>query len=240
MSGFQERTSDRIKSAVGVAVFHALLGYVLITGLSLTIPANVRTGLKLFDVPVPPPPPPPEETGASKAEEGAAAPPNLEARPVPVVAPLPEVRLEVPPPIVAAPAAADGPKAASGASDRPGPGTGAGGEGTGTGSGGSGTGAGSGIASRARLIRGRLRDSDYPRAARRGAWETVSVRFTVAPNGRVAGCAVTKTSGNNIVDEAACRLIQRRFRYEPARDLRGRPVADMVVGTHIWGFQGRR
>jgi protein TonB len=242
MSGFQVRVPDRIKSAIGVAVFHALLGYVLVTGLSLKIAADARTGLKLFDVPPPPPPPPPEETGTSEAEEGAAAPPNLKARPVPVVAPPPEVRLEVPPPLPAAPAAADGIETTSGATDRPGPGTGAGGEGTGTGSGGSGIGggSGSGIATRARLIRGRLRDSDYPRTARRGAWDTVSVRFTVAPNGRVAGCDVTKTSGNATVDAAACRLIQRRFRYEPARDLRGRPVSDMVVGTQIWGFQGRR
>jgi periplasmic protein TonB len=234
MQASQDRIPDRVKSAIGVVVFHALLGYALVTGLGFE-PAAIRSaGLKLFDVPVPPPPPPVEETRPSEAEEGAAAPPNLEARPVPVVTPPPEVRLEVPPPIVAAPVPATGNQPRSGASDRIGPGTGAGGEGFGTGSGGTGTGSGSGIATRARLIRGRLRDSDYPRSARRGTWESVSVRFTVAPNGRAAGCTVTKSSGNRSVDAAACRLIERRFRYEPARDARGRPVPDLMVGTDIW------
>lgn len=230
----QDKNRDRVKSAFGVAVFHAVLGYALVTGLGFQVAEDKRPALKLFDVPVPPPPPPVEETRPSEAEEGAAAPPNLKARPVPVVAPPPEVRLEVPPPIVAAPVPAPGNQPRSGASDRIGPGTGAGGEGTGTGSGGSGTGWGSGIATRARLIRGRLRDSDYPRSARRGAWDSVSVRFTVAPNGRAAGCMVTKSSGNATVDATACRLIERRFRYEPARDARGRPVPDMIVGTDIW------
>jgi protein TonB len=230
-----DRIPDRVKSALGVAVCHALLGYALVTGLGFEVLIeDPRAELKLFDVPNPPPPPPVPERAPSKAEEGAAAPPNLKARPVPVVAPPPEVRLEVPPPIVAAPAAAEGNLPRSGATDRIGPGTGAGGYGNGTGSGGSGTGWGSGLATRARLIRGRLRDSDYPRSARRGAWESISVRFTVAPNGRVAGCTVTKSSGNVAVDTAACRLIERRFRYAPARDFRGRPVPDMVVGTDIW------
>ena len=234
MKASQDRVPDRIKSAIGVGVFHVLLGYALVTGFAFQPVEDRGAGLKLFDIPVPPPPPLIEETQPSEAEEGAAAPPNLEARPVPVVMPTPEVRLEVPQPIVAAPVPASGTQPRSGASDRIGPGTGAGGEGIGTGSGGTGTGPGSGIATRARLISGRLRDSDYPRSARRGAWDSVSVRFTVAPNGRVVGCAVTKSSGNATVDATACRLIERRFRYRPARDSRGRPVPDLMVGTDIW------
>lgn len=87
----------------------------------------------------------------------------------------------------------------------------------------------------ATLMSGRIRNSDYPRAARNaGAEGTVHVQFAVQPNGRVGGCSVTRSSGHPTLDATTCRLIQRRFRYDPARDADGRAVGDTIVGRQVW------
>jgi protein TonB len=74
---------------------------------------------------------------------------------------------------------------------------------------------------------------------REGAVGTVSVRYRVETNGRPTGCTVTRSSGNRDLDETTCRLIERRFRYRPARDFRGRPVAETVSGRHRWWTRPR-
>ena len=232
---------DRLKAGIGVAVFHALLGYAFITGLGFEVARTVSDSLKVFNVDQPLPPPPIEEPRPAEAtseEEGAAAPPNIRSQATPVVAPPPKIRLDVPPPVTAAPLPTPlpGNDTSAGASDKAGPGTGSGGIGTGTGSGGQGTGTGGGGGgARAVLVRGRLMNSDYPRSAMAaGAEGTVFVRFTVGTDGRVEGCTVTRSSGNEALDTTTCRLIERRFRYEPARDAEGRPVPEVVRKTYEW------
>ncbi|MDP8913855.1 MAG: energy transducer TonB, partial [Pseudomonadota bacterium] len=174
----KQENRDRIKSAIGVAAFHALLGYALITGLGFDVVTQVSNELKLFDAveePPPPPaePPPPKKTSSAapkpKDPEGAASPANLKNTPSEIVAPPPEIRLEVPPPVIAAPVAGQGAAPAAGAATVPGPGTGSGGIGTGLGSGnqGTGTGGGGGGGGRgtpARWLRGSITDRDYPDA----------------------------------------------------------------------------
>ena len=54
----KQENRDRIKSAVVVAAFHALLGYALLAGLGFDVPAQVSERLKLFDAVEEPPPPP--------------------------------------------------------------------------------------------------------------------------------------------------------------------------------------
>lgn len=243
----RERNRDRFKAAIGVAVFHALLGYALIVGLGFDGMRGASDTLKLFDVTREPPPPPlPEEPppveARTEAREGAASPPNLKATPTQVVQPPPRVRLDVPPPIVAAPAPGIGSDASAGASSVPGPGTGAGGEGAGTGSGRAGSGAGGGrVAIRARHLKGRILDSDYPGAAGdAGAEGTVLVHFTVGADGRTSRCKVIESSGNAELDETTCRIIVRRFVYEPAKDADGRAVADVTGWKEVWWIGPRR
>ena len=92
-----------------------------------------------------------------------------------------------------------------------------------------------GLLTRAALVKGRLKNSDYPRSARKaGAEGTVHVRFLVNPDGHVGGCTVTKSSGHAALDATTCRLIKRRFRYRPARDAQGRATSDVVVGEQLW------
>lgn len=230
---------DRALSlGAALAVQGALLS-VLIWGLGTEPLRQATESLKLFDIEVPPDPPPVAEPPTpSKAEQGEAAPPNLEAQPAPVVAPPPRVPIERPPPVTAAPVASTADQPRAGASDRPGPGTGAGGQGTGIGSGGSGTGTGSGIVSRARKVAGEIEDDDYPRRAERARiGGTVIVRLSVGADGGVSDCQVTISSGNIELDSTTCRLIRERFRYEPARDSRGRAVPDVTGWRQVWWFE---
>jgi protein TonB len=235
---------DRIKSAAAAVAFHAVLGYALVAGLGIDVGRKAGETMKLFDIAPEAPPPPvetlPPPTARSALPEAAAAPPGPRAEASPVVAPLPELRLNVPPPIAAAPKPGAGSQVSQGALVA-GPGTGAGGEGTGTGSGGSGSGTGGGVATRARQVQGALSGRDYPRAAKRArAAGTVLVRYTVGTDGRVTGCTITQSSGNADLDHVTCRLIEKRFRYEPARDAQGRPVTDILTGRHIWWTEPRR
>lgn len=230
---------DRARSALAVAGVHALLGYALLTGLGIEIARGAADSLKVFDVPRPTPIEPalPAETLSSEPE-GAAAPTNVRASPTPVVAPPPAIRLPVPPPIVAAPIAGPGSEASAGASDVAGTGTGGGGGGQGAGLGsgrfGNGTGGG-GATRRAKRIEGRIVNADYPgRAGNAGAEGTVLARIEVGRDGRARDCTVTVSSGNADLDATTCRLIEKRFRYDPARDAAGRPVEDVAGWKQVW------
>lgn len=80
-----------------------------------------------------------------------------------------------------------------------------------------------------------LSSDDYPlEALRKGEQGTVSLRLQVGANGRVAGCTITRSSGSAILDSTTCRLLTARARFTPARDARGRPVADSLSSRIVW------
>jgi protein TonB len=62
----------------------------------------------------------------------------------------------------------------------------------------------------------------------------VSVRYVVATTGRAIGCQVVRSSGNASLDLTTCQLIERRFRFAPSRDARGRAVPSLVSEDHDW------
>lgn len=242
-----ERDRDRIKSALAVALVHGLLGVALLRGLDIELARPVEERIKLLYLWLEPPPPPVKPAPPDTAEaviarpleaEGAAAPANLADTPTRIVVPPPEIRLAIPPSISVAPVGGEGNAADAGAAEVRGPGTGSGGVGSGLGSGlqGSGTGGGGGGGgTRARLLRGSIGPDDYPAAALASrAQGTVYIRFTVEPSGRIGDCTVTRSSGNEALDAATCRLIRRRFRYRPARDAAGRRIAEVVRGEQGW------
>ena len=223
-----DRTKDRMWAIAGVVAVHGLFAYALLSGLALRVSERASDSLKLVDImlpkPPPPPPPPPEEASKPKGEP---SPPNLKAVPTPVVSPPP--RISAPSPIAAAPVPSTGSAPSAGASNISGPGTGAGGSGSGLGGGGSGGGG-----SRAQRVQGRLSDSDFA-----GIEGFVAVRFTIRPDGRVTGCQILKSSGSAELDGMTCRLIERRFRYRPARDAQGRPIAEVATTSFTWGLNRR-
>lgn len=235
--------ANRIRALLLAAAIQLALGYVLINGLVVGFTARAPDDLKLFGVAPDAPPPPREKIVPPKSrdtrKEGAAAPPNIHSKPTEIVAP-PPVVVAPPPPVVTAPIAGTQADATQGASDRVGPGTGSGGIGNGTGSGGSGDGDGGGWADETppRWLKGRIKDSDFPRdAAETGMGGTVSVRYLVGVDGRVTDCEVTRSSHFRELDQLTCRLIEERFRYAPSRDARGRPVAAMIVEDHSWDMR---
>jgi len=245
MSYLQSTPNDRIKAALGAAALQGLLVYALIIGLAVHRTGSVESPLTLFGVLPPPAPPPPEKVTPhpirSKKPEGSASPANLRSKATEIVAPVPIVQVTIPPPVIAALKPGTGNQASTGASDVPGPGTGAGGVGNGTGSGRAGTGDGDGGGGTPpRWIRGRLKDSDYPAAAKEALISgTVSVRYVVAVSGRVTECDVTKSSGNAELDETTCRLIKERFRFKPSKDDGGTPVDSIIVENHSWLIDDR-
>ncbi len=232
--------SDRIKSAAAVIALHLLLGWALIAELGVPVAEKVNDSLALFDLePEAVPPPPLAENipapAKDKRPEGAASPPNLHATPTEIVAPIPQIPLFLPPPLIAAPIAGAGAAPSAGAADIRGPGTGSGGEGVGTGSGNSGDGTGGGGGRELRWLKGEITPEDYPsRALDAGISGTVGLRFVVGVDGRVSDCRVTRTSGNSELDEVTCRLIRKRFRYLPKTEASGRRVPGVVSGEHEW------
>ncbi|MEO0908677.1 MAG: energy transducer TonB, partial [Pseudomonadota bacterium] len=63
---------------------------------------------------------------------------------------------------------------------------------------------------------------NYPsRAIREEVEGTVGVRVTVTAEGRAANCQVTRSSGSSVLDQAACRGMERYARFNPALDAAG-------------------
>jgi protein TonB len=226
---------------------HALLGLALLFSLDAAPPVSRPEAMRLIDLTQPPPPPVlalPSAREKSRRREGAASPPNLESRRTEVTAPPPVIPPKLA--IVTAPTPGLGADPTAGSAQVPGPGTGSGGQGTGTGSGGRGDGPGGGGdgdgdgggMTPPRRIRGSIRDRDYPRGAgEAGIGGTVSVIYRVETDGRATDCRITRSSGSAELDDTTCRLIEQRFRFEPSRDRRGRPIRSRIVQDHYWETQ---
>lgn len=237
---YAQPARDRIGPALAAAAVSAALGWALFVGLAgVRLGERVEEGLALFRVDPPAPPPVrvvPKRITQSRPS-GRAAPPNIRSQATQIVAPKPIVVVPLPPPpitVTLKPFA--GNQASQGAADRVGAGTGAGGVGDGTGSGGWGDGDGGGGNETPPVWkRGRLTDADYPRELGDAGFQgVVSVKFLVWSDGRVRDCRITKSSGNSGLDATTCRLIQRRFRYDPSRDAEGRAVPAWLIENHEW------
>jgi len=222
---------DRTVSALGSLAVVALIGCVLVLGLRPGATPTRSPALPAFDLTPerPPPPPPRQHQNSAHADRtaaprlaGAAAPPPAILVPA-IVLPAPVVVLAQP-----HPGTGDAPEL----SPRPGTGTGGGGDG-GTGVGGGDS--DDGIATGAEQIKGRLTPRDLPPdALPPGGQLSVGVSYMVGTDGRVSNCAITRTSGDAVVDSRVCQLLTDRFRYRPARDRAGTPVATTIRETHSW------
>ncbi len=230
-------SQDRLAASAGSLTAVALIGYVFLFGLS--VPTRILTDDVLTLLPLSQPKPEPrpkpvthhEPKKKAHAVRQRASPAALKAEASPIVAPIP---IPIPSPVIAAPTPNIGTLARNGASDRPGPGQGAGGEGDGPGGGGDGDGGDT----PPRQIKGKLSFSDMPSALRvEGVERTVAVRYTVNVDGRVSGCSVTETSGSPELDTTACRLIEQRFRFVPAKDGDGAPTRSVVEEEHSWRLE---
>lgn len=75
------------------------------------------------------------------------------------------------------------------------------------------------------LLNGKTEESDYPiEALRAGLTGRVLVSYLVSTDGRASDCRVERTSGHAVLDETTCRIVNTRYRLEPARDSTGRAL----------------
>lgn len=234
LARFHTLLRTRLAIGVFVAALHLVAIALLIRAFAPGVVGKVLGPVTAaFDVRVTPPPPPkPAAQPKSAPQPGRAAPPGKKASPREVTAPKPKIVVaQAPAPPVAGQGSAD----QSGARDT-GAGTGAAGAGQGTGAGGSGTGAGGGGASKAVKIAGDIVSArDYPAAARAlRLGSAVTIALTVGTDGRVAGCRIVRASRDPEADRVTCQLATERFRFRPARDANGLPVASMYGWQQRW------
>ena len=207
----------RANAIIAVAVIHAGLAYVVVTGLGATIVERLapptfegkqiplpplpppdptppkpsdRIDMPPLPIPVPPIPLPPQPGPEAKIWDGTAGPAG-------------DVDLGPPqPPLPPAPPSPSfTPKGA-----RPSNGT-----------------------------AGWISTDDYPRQPLMNGIEgAVGYRLVIGTNGRVASCALTRPAGNRALDDATCRLIASRARFEPATDETGAKVLGTFTGSVRW------
>ena len=204
----QEMSGSRIAAIIIVALIHVVLGYTLITGLAYSAINKVIERVVTVDIEEevpeeeePPPPPPPDET----------APPPIVVPPAPINLSPPaqqETTPNPPPPapvqrIAPPPGPPPGPPPAPPPPSQARP------------------------AQRESFNRWQSRIMEaYPaRAIRQELEGNVGVSVVIGSDGRVQSCNVTASSGESILDEAACDGMQRYGRYTPALNDAGQPAA---------------
>ncbi|NJM51139.1 MAG: energy transducer TonB [Sphingomonadales bacterium] len=81
--------------------------------------------------------------------------------------------------------------------------------------------------------------SDYPRSALRDRREgTAAFRLSIGSDGRIDNCEITQSSGHSDLDEATCKAIQRRARFEPARTASGLETSGRYESKVTWKVPG--
>jgi protein TonB len=203
----QEPSGRKIFAIGAVALLHAGVGYALVTGLAYNAAKQVYEDLKTFDVA-------PEEP--DKPEEPPPPPPKVDLPPPP--------KVTVPPPVVTSsvvttntiapitPAAPPAPPAPPAAPPPP---------------------AAPKVAQRATQRGGSISDEDYPSSSIRNEEAGTSVAtFTIGTDGKVASCNASGASPT--LDAETCKLIIRRFRFKPALDTSGQPIAETKSQRVTW------
>lgn len=214
----QQMSGNRIIAIIIVAVIHVVVGYALVSGLAYSAAKQLVERVTTVDIEEPPPPEPEDEPPPPPPD---TAPPPPVAPPPPInvaVAPPPiQVQTVIPPPApVARVVPPPAPPAAPPPPPPPPPPQRANPEPRGN---------------PARWVS----NNDYPsRAIRDEAEGTVRFTLTVGPDGRVTNCAITQSSGHTILDQEACRLLERRARFDPRLDHQGQPTTGTWSSSFRW------
>jgi len=214
----QEMSGSRIAAIIIVALIHVVLGYTLITGLAYSAVKSVVERVTTIDIEEPEPeeeePPPPPEEIETAPPPPVAPPPPISISPAPpeirtqpnIPPPAPPARL-VPPP---APPAAPAPPPAAPSQARP--------------------------VQRDNFNRwaARIQEAYPARAIRQELEGNVGVSVVIGADGRVTSCTVSSSSGESILDEAACEGMQRYARYNPALNDAGQPTTGRDTLTIVY------
>ena len=211
--------SRRFTTIAGVAAIHGLIGYVFISGMATSFVQSVSKPFITTNIPIETPPPP--DITPPKLEKVTPRQPTTTLPPLTTVTPIVPSRANsdnvvvITPPMPpidfgAGTVTVDPPAQPAAASKA------------------------SGV-----LARGNRNDwistDDYPPSALRAEEEgVVGISMRIGTDGRVESCTVTAPSGHASLDQATCRLYQRRARFTPARDDAGTPVAATFTDRIRW------
>lgn len=80
-----------------------------------------------------------------------------------------------------------------------------------------------------------ITDNDYrTRWVREEMTGRAGFALSITAEGRVSDCVITRSSGHAALDQATCRLLERRARFSPAQDSSGNPVAGTYDSSVNW------
>src|SRR5262249_13718555 len=75
--------------------------------------------------------------------------------------------------------------------------------------------------------------ADYPPISIRLTEQgTVGIKYVVGADGNVNDCNVTTSSGHPRLDDAACVMVKKRWKFKPATQ-DGKPVGYTITGTTV-------
>jgi protein TonB len=204
-------SGNKITALIIVALIHVAVGYALVTGLAYSAAKQILKKVTTVDIKEPekpkePPPPPPKQN--MPPPPVVVPPPKVN---VAAAAPVIDVVSVAPPPppvpVLAPPAPAAPPPprfTPRGAAPKGNPGNWA-------------------------------TTNDYPsRALREEREGTTGFRVTVGPDGRVADCQITSSSGSPDLDQTTCDKIRQRARFTPATDGEGNPTTGSYSSRVRW------
>ena len=77
---------------------------------------------------------------------------------------------------------------------------------------------------------------DIPLAQGEVVEDSMSYSLIVGADGRVAACEIVRASFSATLDQAICRALSERARFEPASDENGTPAVGTYNGTVKWDF----
>ena len=76
---------------------------------------------------------------------------------------------------------------------------------------------------------------DYPiKAIQNEEQGTVAFKLTIDRRGRINRCDIIGSSGSEALDEATCKILERRARFVPAKDSAGNAVPDEFSSRIRW------
>jgi protein TonB len=79
--------------------------------------------------------------------------------------------------------------------------------------------------------------ADYPPVSMRLQEQgKVQIKYTVGTDGDVSECAVTMTSGKPRLDDAACTMVKKRWKFKPATQ-DGKPVATSIPAEVVFALK---
>jgi protein TonB len=216
---YLDRTADpnrRSAAIIGVIAVHALIAYLLVTGLVYVQGPRPWHHFGGYPIPLPSPPPPTPTPTPQPSASSSPVPNPVPRPPFPFPTPGPTQ-----PPLDPFPT--PGPIPTSGPTTLP-----------------------TGTPTRTVAFKPKpavpkndprkwVTTDDYPaRDLREGNEGTTAFRVVVGTNGRVSVCEIVKSSGHPGLDAATCKAVKARARFTPATDENGQPVAGTYSNKVLW------